>query len=100
MGVLIAPTWPIYASGLEQDDQLQEVAGQRLKTEADLNTALGRHKPGERISIVFTDRTGQSKSATVTMAEDPHLEVVPLDAPTAAQKAFRERWLSALRPEP
>ena len=83
----------MYATGLEQDDELQEVAGEHVRGESDLNTALGRHKPGDRVPIVFTDRTGRSIRATVTLAEDPHLEVVPVETPTAAQKAFRARWL-------
>jgi hypothetical protein len=43
--------------------------------------------------MVFTGRTGRSTRAIVTLAEDPHLEVVPIDTPSAAQKAFRTRWL-------
>ena len=34
----------------------------------------------------------------MTLAEDPHIEVVPVEArrrSTAAQKAFRDRWLGA-----
>jgi hypothetical protein len=36
-----------------------------------------------------------AKTASVTLAEDPHTEVVPVDAAslTAAQKAFRDGWL-------
>ena len=93
VSTLVAPDWPVYATGLEQDDELQEVAGQHVRGESDLSIALGRHKPGDRVPIVFTDRTGRSTRATVTLAEDPHLEVVPVETPTAAQKAFRARWL-------
>jgi predicted metalloprotease with PDZ domain len=92
---LVAPDWPAYATGLEQDDELQELAGQHVRGESDLSAALGRHKPGDRVPIVFTDRTGRSTRATVTLAEDPHLEVVPIETPTAAQKAFRARWLGS-----
>jgi len=36
------------------------------------------------------------KNARVTLAEDPHIEVVANDAAlTPAQKAFRERWLGS-----
>jgi hypothetical protein len=47
--------------------------------------------------VVFVDRTGVAKTASVTLAEDPHTEVVPIEgaALTAAQKAFRDRWLGA-----
>jgi len=58
---------------------------------------VSRHKPGDRISITFVDRTGRAKTATITLAEDPELEVVPVYSPTAAQKAFRDAWLGPKR---
>jgi predicted metalloprotease with PDZ domain len=96
---LVLPTWPIYAAGVEQDDELREVDGQRIGTGAELDGVLGRRKPGDRVPIVFIDRTGTSKTASVTLAEDPRLEVVPQERVgtlTAAQKAFRDRWLGPL----
>ena len=51
-----------------------------------------RHKPGDTIQIVFVDRTGVAKTAPVTLAEDPHIDVV-LAEPSEAQKAFRDSWL-------
>jgi len=94
---LVAPTWPIYAAGIDQDDELQQVGGQRIGNEADLQSALQRRKPGDSIAITFLDRTGVPKTATVTLVAEPHLEVTPIDgAPlTSAQKAFRERWLGS-----
>jgi predicted metalloprotease with PDZ domain len=96
---LVLPTWPIYAAGVEQDDDLRDVDGQRIATADGLDTVLRRHKPGDRVAIVFVDRTGASKTATVTLAEDPRLEVVPVEhggTLTAAEKAFRDRWLGPL----
>jgi hypothetical protein len=55
-------------------------------------TILQRHKPGDQIAVVFKDRSGASKTATIALAEDPHVEVALADA-TPAQRAFRERWL-------
>jgi predicted metalloprotease with PDZ domain len=98
---LVASTWPIYAAGIDQDDELQQVGGQRIGNEADLQSALQRRKPGDSIAITFVDRTGVPKTATITLVAEPHLEVTPIEgAPlTSAQKAFRERWLgSALSP--
>ena len=45
--------------------------------------------------MAFVDRTGTPKTVGVTLAEDPHTEVVAVETPTAAQKAFRDRWLGA-----
>jgi len=94
VSTLIAPGWPIYAAGLDQDDELQEIAGRRVNDDSDFAAALGHHVPGDRVRIVFVDRGGRSRTATVTLAEDPHLDVVPVEMPTAAQRAFRGRWLS------
>ena len=93
---LVLPTWPIYAAGVEQDDDVREIDGQRVGTEQELESVLRRHKPGDRVPIVFVERSGASKAATVTLAEDSRLDVVPIERAgtlTAAQKAFRERWL-------
>jgi predicted metalloprotease with PDZ domain len=92
---LVPPTWPIYAAGLDEDDELQSVGGQRIAGAEDLATAVQKHKPGDTVPVVFVDRTGVAKTASVTLVEDPHTEVVPVDAAslTAAQKAFRNGWL-------
>lgn len=94
---LIAPTWPLYASGLDQDDELRRIDGERVASIEDVNGVLRRRKPGDSVQVVFVDRSGATKTATVTLAEDPHVEVVPLEssggALTPAQKSFRDRWL-------
>jgi predicted metalloprotease with PDZ domain len=98
VAALVAPTWPIYSAGLDEDDELQQVDGQRINGDADIAVALQRHKPGDTVPVVFVDRTGVAKTASVTLAEDPHAEVVPVESGgtiTAAQKAFRDRWLGA-----
>jgi PDZ domain-containing secreted protein len=73
------------------------VDGQRITGADDLAAAMQKHKPGEAVRVVFVDRTGAAKTASVTLSEDPHIEVVPVDAGslTAAQKAFRDRWLES-----
>jgi len=93
VSTLVAPNWPVYNAGLEQDDELQEVAGRRVNDDGELNAVLGRHRPGERVPIVFVDRSGRSKTATLTLREDPHLDVVPIEALTPAQRTFRDKWL-------
>jgi predicted metalloprotease with PDZ domain len=95
VAALVAPTWPLYTAGIDQDDELQTVDGTRIGADADVAGVLQRHKPGDKVTVTFVDRTGLPKTATVTLAEDPHIEVVPDAAPTAAQRAFRTRWLGA-----
>jgi predicted metalloprotease with PDZ domain len=93
---LVAPGWPIYGAGIDQDDELQQVGGQRIGSDGDLAAALQRHKPGDNVTVTFVDRTGVAKTASVKLAEDPHIDVVPVEqngALTADQKQFRESWL-------
>ena len=94
---LVAPTWPAYAAGLDQDDDVREIDRQPVRSEADVAGALQRHKPGDRIAIAFADRDGHVRTDTVTLGEDPHVEVVPIEAAggtlTSAHRSFRDAWL-------
>jgi predicted metalloprotease with PDZ domain len=92
VATLVAPTWPLYAAGIDQDDELQQFGGQRIMGDGDLATALQHYKPGDTVPIVYVDRTRVPKTATVTLAEDPHVEVVVGDA-DSAQREFRAHWL-------
>jgi predicted metalloprotease with PDZ domain len=99
VATLIAPSWPVYRAGLEQDDLLQAVDGRPIKAEGDLSAVLRQHKPGDSVSMVFTDRTGKATTAAIALAEDPHVEIVAVESGTgsltAAQKVFRREWLGA-----
>jgi predicted metalloprotease with PDZ domain len=90
---------PAYAAGLEQDDDVQQVDGQKIGATLDLQAVLRRHKPGDRLDVVYVDRTGIAKKASVTLAEDPHQEVIAVEAAggtlTPQQEAFRTSWLGA-----
>jgi predicted metalloprotease with PDZ domain len=97
IGGLIAPTWPVYRAGLDEDDLLQQVDGQTIGSEGDLAAVLRRHKPGDSVSIVFTDRTGKATTASITLVENPHIEIVESaeTSLTEAQRTFRREWLGA-----
>ncbi len=96
VGALVPPTAPVYASGLEQDDELRQVDGEKVGS-ADVSAVIQRHKPGDRVEIVFVNRGGETKTAAVTLAEDPRQEVVTVESAggtlTPAQQAFRASWL-------
>ncbi len=95
---LVAPAWPIYAAGLDQDDELQQLDGQRINGDSDVAAILLKRKPGDTVAVAYLDRTGTPKTARITLGEDPHVYVVPAEAGgtlSAAQKAFRDRWLGA-----
>src|SRR6202011_4707728 len=92
---LVAPNWPVYGTGLDQDDAVRQLGGLKIESADDLEAALRRHRPGERVELVFADRTGAVKTASVTLAEDPHIEVVTVESTggslTPAQQTFRDR---------
>jgi predicted metalloprotease with PDZ domain len=94
---LVSPNWPAYAAGLDDRDEVRQLAGQRIASADDVAAVLRRRKPGDRVQIVFVDRDGVTKTGTITLAADPHFDIVPVEstggALTAAQRAFRDRWL-------
>ena len=90
---------PAYAAGFDEDDTLVQIAGQRVTSAEDVIAVLARHRPGDRVTIAYIDRTGASKTAAVVLAENPHVDVVPIEATgaslTPAQRAFRDSWLKS-----
>ena len=62
---------PADKAGLKQGDTITGVAGQRVNSVADLEAALAQHHPGDKVSLTWTDSSGQQHSATVTLASGP-----------------------------
>jgi predicted metalloprotease with PDZ domain len=96
---LVSPASPAYAAGLEQDDEIRQIDGVKTRSVNDLAAIVQRHKPGDQMRVVYIDRGGVEKTTVVSLAEDPHLEVVPIERAggnlTPAQRTFRDRWLAA-----
>jgi predicted metalloprotease with PDZ domain len=90
---------PIYKAGVAQDDQVVALDGSDLTSTASLDEALGRHKPGDAVPIRFVRRSGEAVTATVTLEEDPRVEVVAMEQTggtlTPAQQKFRDDWLNS-----
>jgi predicted metalloprotease with PDZ domain len=90
-------TTPAYAAGIDIGDEVRQVDGTRTASPDDITAAIRKHRPGDRVTVDFVDRTGAQRSTIVTLEEDPRLELLPAEAagrtPSAAQRAFRERWL-------
>jgi S1-C subfamily serine protease len=60
-------------AGLSQGDVITGIDGKTVTTSAALQTAIQAHNPGDALSVTFTDATGQSQSATVTLQSGPAL---------------------------
>ena len=88
---------PAYAAGLDLDNELKQMDGTRMSSPEDVTTVLRRHRPGDSIAVTFAERTGLVKTTSVTLREDPRVELLPVEAtgaaPTPAQKTFRDQWL-------
>jgi S1-C subfamily serine protease len=73
-GVLLAGTvqgTPANSAGLTQDDTVTSLNGQAVNSGTDVEHILIGFHPGQKISIGWTDASGQSHTATVTLANGP-----------------------------
>jgi S1-C subfamily serine protease len=62
---------PAATAGLGQGDVITSLGGQSVSTGTDIQNILVGHHPGDQISIGWTDSSGQSHTATVTLASGP-----------------------------
>jgi S1-C subfamily serine protease len=58
-------------AGLTQGDQITSVAGQTITSSSDVSSVLASHHPGDKVSISWTDASGQSHTATVVLTTGP-----------------------------
>ncbi len=58
-------------AGLASGDQITSVAGHTITSSSDIQSVLKNRHPGDKISIGWTDQSGQSHSATVTLTNGP-----------------------------
>ena len=73
-GVTISGTLsgsPADNAGLAQGDTITSVAGQSVSSATDISQILVKYHPGDKISISWVDQSGQSQTATVTLASGP-----------------------------
>ena len=90
---------PLYKAGLDAGDVLLTVDGAAIQSDGQaIIDAIGAKKPGDKITITYKNRTGNHET-TVTLEENPALEVVTYEAagkqPSAAQKQFLNNWLNS-----
>ena len=96
---LQAPGTPAYEAGLEQGDQVTSIDGKAIASNQQALEAIASRKPGDTVTVGFKRRDGASRTTKMVLKEDPALDAVLLEdtggTPTAAQKAFREKWLGS-----
>ncbi|MEZ5319212.1 MAG: hypothetical protein R2752_17560 [Vicinamibacterales bacterium] len=88
---------PAYAAGIDSGDVLTTIDGQPATAGA--WSALARRAPGTVVPVGVRRRDGREVTVSLTVGEDPSLQILPVEqtggALTAAQRAFREAWLGA-----
>ena len=62
---------PAEGAGLAAGDVIVSVDGHAVTTAAGLSSVMAGHQPGDRVGITWTDPTGTTGSATVTLASGP-----------------------------
>ena len=82
---------PLYAAGVDEGDVITTINGQPATMAA--WQAIGQGKPGDKVALGLLRRDGVTATKTATLVQDPALQMVSVDSPTGAQKAFREAWL-------
>jgi S1-C subfamily serine protease len=68
LGVL--PGTPAEEAGLEASDIITAIGGEPVETVEDVFAALRGHEPGDQVEVAYL-RDGESRTATVTLAERP-----------------------------
>ena len=88
---------PAYLAGLDRGDELKELDGSPVTSAEDVAAVMRRHRPGDAVAVVFADRGGAVRRATVRLVEDVRLVLSQVESTggtlSLAQKIFRDRWL-------
>ena len=67
----VASGTPADAAGLAQGDTITAINGQAVGSAQALTTIMQSHRPGDKVSVSWTDQAGASHTATVTLAVGP-----------------------------
>lgn len=58
-------------AGLGGGDVILSVAGHTVTSGSDLQSAIARYRPGDKVTVVWQDQLGQSHSSVVTLSQGP-----------------------------
>ena len=100
---IMAPTpygSPLYEAGIDRDDVLTALDGDRVASAGDLASVLRRRRPGDTVEVGFL-RRGAPLESMMTLVEDPGVGIVTLESTggrlSAEQATFRNAWLGSQR---
>ncbi len=67
----VQPGSPAADAGLAKDDVITAINDTTVRGSADLNAAMSPYHPGDKVKITWTDSSGKSRSATITLILGP-----------------------------
>jgi S1-C subfamily serine protease len=67
----VLPGSPAATAGISVNDVITSLAGQTVSSPTNLTTILQEHHPGDKVSIGWTDQSGQQHTATVQLVKGP-----------------------------
>jgi S1-C subfamily serine protease len=67
----LVPGGPAAAAGIVPGDVITAVAGRAVSGPSDIEPIILAHKPGDKVAITYTDASGQSQTASITLATGP-----------------------------
>ena len=62
---------PAQEAGLAEGDVITTLGGKSIGSANDLTTAMSAYHPGDKVSIGWTDSSGQTHTATVQLSSGP-----------------------------
>jgi predicted metalloprotease with PDZ domain len=90
---------PVYIAGLDRDDELVSFDGIAVTGPSRLEEAVQRRRPGDKVRLSIRRRGMAEEELTLTVGEDPRLQLIPVERTgrqlTAAERAFRSAWLGS-----
>jgi len=67
----VVPGGPAAGAGLAEGDVITSLGGQRVTSASGLTRLIQRYEPGDRVEVGWTDGTGSTHTATVTLGTGP-----------------------------
>jgi S1-C subfamily serine protease len=67
----VASGTPAASAGLQAGDVITSVDGKSVSSAQNVATTIAGHHPGDKITLGWTDASGQSHTATITLATGP-----------------------------
>ena len=67
----VASGTPAEAAGLTQGDTITAIDNQPVDSAQTLSKLTGSHHPGDKVTVTWSDQSGASHSANVTLATGP-----------------------------